>query len=440
MVNLKALSIVESNMVEIKNIQASFQDHLRQFELPNVKFTGEKLGDGSYGCVEIVDIPGASCAAKILHDSLVQNMPSHAQRRRKHGYTPRSLLEGFKVECTLMSRLRHPHIVQFLGICYPKDKVLPALVMELLDTSLHDYLESEVKADRTIPMAVKLSILLDISKGLVFLHSMDIVHRDLTATNVLLSESLTAKIADLGMARLLKLQAGRRAATMTKAPGSANYMPPEACGEDEYVAEYGKPIDSFSMGQIILVTTTQEFLSLRGPKYLDSITGRMLPRTEIERRAESFRIFHELIGEDHPLTRLAVKCLHDDPNKRPTAPEIMQQMEQMPTVPYRMWGQSRSELIHQMVELENTVSELQVKELTQQSLAYQHSRQEWQEEREELLGVIEDLQRVNLSCTETQALMEPDQRAGVSCLCACQRLFTPNVVSMHLQHVVQSLE
>ena len=72
--------------------------------------------------------------------------------------------------------------------------------MELLDTSLHDYLESEVKADRTIPMAVKLSILLDISKGLVFLHSMDIVHRDLTATNVRLSGSLTAKIADIGMA------------------------------------------------------------------------------------------------------------------------------------------------------------------------------------------------------------------------------------------------
>ena len=64
--------------------------------------------------------------------------------------------------------------------------------MELLDTSLHDYLESEAKASRTIPMAVKLSILLDISKGLVFLHSMDIVHRDLTATNVLLSGSLTA--------------------------------------------------------------------------------------------------------------------------------------------------------------------------------------------------------------------------------------------------------
>ena len=41
-------------------------------------------------------------------------------------------------------------------------------------------------------MAVKVSILLDISKGLVYLHSMDIVHRDLTATNVLLSESFTA--------------------------------------------------------------------------------------------------------------------------------------------------------------------------------------------------------------------------------------------------------
>ena len=154
----------------------------------------------------------------------------------EEGEGGKSPVEYFKEECTLMSKLRHPHIVQFLGICYPSGAVLPALVMELLMTCLHNFLEANEKKKRVIPLSIKLDILRDVCKGLVYLHSKNIVHRDLTARNVLLSESLTAKIADLGMARLLRLRAGRLSATMTKVPGNTHYMPPEACGGNEYVS------------------------------------------------------------------------------------------------------------------------------------------------------------------------------------------------------------
>ena len=338
----------------VRSRESVFRGQLKQFELSDVTFTGEKLkgGAGSYGYVEVVSILGTRCAAKVIH-SVFEDV--------EEGGEGKSPIDYFKEECTLMSKLRHPHIVQFLGICYPRGSVLPALVMELLMSCLHNYLEANERMKTAVPLTIKLNILLDVCKGLVYLHSKDIVHRDLTARNILLTESLTAKVADLGMARLLSLRAGRRAATMTKAPGNANYMPPEACDGNEYVAQYGKAIDSFSVGHLILFTITQKFLEPKKSTYYDKICNKPQARTEVERREDSFTAAHELIGEDHPLTRLAVRCLHDDPEKRPTALKIMQHVEQIPTVPYRIWRQSKSEFIYDTIQYENTVSELQQK-------------------------------------------------------------------------------
>ena len=40
-------------------------------------------------------------------------------------------------ECKLMNQLRHPHIVQFLGVAYLPGSLIPVLLMEKLQTSLH---------------------------------------------------------------------------------------------------------------------------------------------------------------------------------------------------------------------------------------------------------------------------------------------------------------
>ena len=320
---------------------ADIREQLKQFELPNVKFTGKKLGTGSYGSVEVVEVPGASCAAKTIHELLVQSVAQQgAGRARGGGYVPRSIIEGFVTECTLMSTLRHPHIVQFLGICYPPGAQLPTLVMELLMTSLHNMLEST----SDIPMSIKRSILCDVARGLVFLHSLSLIHRDLTASNVLVDSSLTAKIADLGMTRLLNIQAGRHAATMTKGPGNASYMPPEAKDGVGNVIKYGKPIDTFSLGNLILFTATQKCPDPKHPTYFDEQSGTKA-RTEIERRIDSFQLLWQMFGKEHPFVLLANQCLQDNPRLRPTAPEILQRLEAMHVIPYRDWSSSKLELV-----------------------------------------------------------------------------------------------
>ena len=96
----------------------------------------------------------------------------------------------------------------------------------------------------------------DVSRGLLYLHkhTPQIIHRDLTAKNVLLTSSLVAKITDFGNARIVNLQPGQLARTLSRLPGTLAYMPPEAVSVN---AHYGLSLDIFSFGYLALFTLNQ---------------------------------------------------------------------------------------------------------------------------------------------------------------------------------------
>ena len=133
-----------------------------------------------------------------------------------------------------MAEMRHPHIVQFLGLCFLEGSALPVLVMERLDNSLDNLLETSPG----LALPIKQSLLADAARGLVYLHTHNppIVHRDLSSRNVLLTSSLVAKISDLGNAHIVDLQSSQLARTLTRVPGTFAYMPPEAFDEG---SQYG---------------------------------------------------------------------------------------------------------------------------------------------------------------------------------------------------------
>ena len=151
-----------------------------------------------------------------------------------------------------MSSLRHPNITQFLGLCFLPGTPLPLLVMERLESSLDDLLESITN----LPLSLKRSILEDVARGLLYLHDKNppIIHRDLTSKNVLLTSALVAKITDMGNSRIVNMKPGQMAKTMTKFPGTLVYMPPEAQDESH---QYGASMDIFSFGHLALYTITQ---------------------------------------------------------------------------------------------------------------------------------------------------------------------------------------
>ena len=186
-----------------------------------------------------VDVGGVICAGKKIHEILLEADIEGTE----------NLAEKFVQECQLMSDLHHPNITKFLGILLSADQ-LPVLVMEKLDGSLDSLLESIPN----IPLTLKLSILEDVAKGLLYLHQHDpqIIHRDLTAKNVLLTTSLVAKVTDFGNSRFATLQPGQLAKTLTSFPGTLVYMAPEALIEGSNQARYGPSLDIFSFGHLAL--------------------------------------------------------------------------------------------------------------------------------------------------------------------------------------------
>ena len=75
--------------------------------LQRVNPTGREIGRGAYGRVFEVEYEGTLCAAKEVHALLLQ----YAQ-----GDNLRKIIDDFLKECQIWSTLRHPCIVQFLGI------------------------------------------------------------------------------------------------------------------------------------------------------------------------------------------------------------------------------------------------------------------------------------------------------------------------------------
>ena len=258
---------------------------LGPFVLSDVQLTGTRIGGGAYGKVDEVAIP-VCAAAKTIYDILQDGPPGLEDQ------IPGTVTEFVK-ECQLMSTLRHPHIVQFLGVCCFPDSRLPALVMERLLTSLHDLLAPEIECQPSLlsffTLGLKSSVLHNIACGLTYLHerSPPVIHRDLSARNVLLNSEMVAKIADLGVARIVPRM--RAAATMTKAPGAGIYMPPEAVAPSASNSEkskYDASIDVFSFGVVTIFAIGETFpCDLLSPNYTDEKSGLLVARTELQRRS-----------------------------------------------------------------------------------------------------------------------------------------------------------
>ena len=188
---------------------------------------------------------------------------------------------------------------------------LPVMVMEKMQQSLRSLMDKY----SNIPLNVKLSILDEVCLGLRYLHSRNppVIHRDLTSNNILLNYHLEAKISDLGVAKVVQSDNQK---TMTKLPGTPDFMPPEALSIRPV---YGPSLDVFSYGGVILNVTTQLW-----PQPTDSIefnpdTGRREVVSEIKRRQQYLDKMTEGAADLKPLV---ISCLDDNPMNRPSVAEI----------------------------------------------------------------------------------------------------------------------
>ena len=278
--------------------------------IPDLQETGRTLGTGSYGEVVEVQVRGQRCAAKKLHGVFTLR---DVQPKEKSAMT-----ERFEAECRRVLYLSHPNIIEMIGIHFDQTSRLPTLVMELMDTSLCKYLENNSKS--SVLLSTKYTILHDVASGLLYLHSLPpplgpIVHRDLTANNILLAlrRGVVTKIADLGQAKIDSKFATRQQ-QLSKVPGNEYHMPPEAWLDNPV---YDASLDVFSFGVVILHTLTHLW-----PKPLARFKSSTVVRLEVERRKE----YLDKIS-DSPLKPMVVQCLSQESCDRPGINNIFSVLE-----------------------------------------------------------------------------------------------------------------
>lgn len=273
----------------------------------------EEIDRGSYGVVKKVSVYGINCAAKDIHDFFIKYSTDKEFKRIK---------KNFLEECIKCSKLFHPNIVQFIGIYYPSKKAkLPWIVMELMNHNLAGFVEKY--SEESISLFIKASIFCDISLGIQFLHARNIIHRDLSSKNILLTKHLTAKIADLGVAKKIDPNGSNSHSVV---PGTKDFLPPEVVSDSATnTSHYEKPIDIFSLGCIMIHVVTQKWPSPLPETYYDEKLKKKVVLSEIDRREAYLKQIQKLSD----LKEIIEKCLHDGPKVRPTAIEMVNKLQML---------------------------------------------------------------------------------------------------------------
>ena len=300
---------------EIEDITEAF----KQLTLSGVKPEGRELGRGAYGRVYTVKYRGVVYAAKEIHALLLQTAGAEGAR---------ILQNNFIRECFQCSKLSHVNVVPLVGIYYPSELSLPVMVMELMDVSLTAY-----ATQPDVSLKRKLSILHDVAEGLSYFHANlinQVIHRDLSPNNVLIKYSdvdqipPVAKIADLGVAKMVRADSKRTKTHLTKLPGTVDFMPPEAFEDNPH---YDTSLDVFSYGGVMLYTVNGKWPTPSAQVKRDPLTDELKALSEVERRQQ---YLDELTGQEAEVLKPLIKdCLNNNPTMRPSVFDLSSKIKPM---------------------------------------------------------------------------------------------------------------
>ncbi|MFH1461924.1 MAG: protein kinase [bacterium] len=249
-------------------------------------------------------------------------------------------VEKFKIELDFFKKFKHRNILSFVDAISENDTCF--ILTELADDSLINYID----VNKDIPFLTKIKILKDIALGLEYLHSTNMVHCDLKPENVVIfknDDQVTAKLIDFTYSKEEGLY--------SYVGGTARYMAPENLQEILKMYSQGSlnlevttRSDIFSFGLIMYVLFYKKDLDdrLRRLLIMDGYDGRYLQLkfndkrffkyickyiSTLKRGLLPFFTSDENDDDIFNVNDLIKRCLAYDPEKRPTASEILEELE-----------------------------------------------------------------------------------------------------------------
>lgn len=266
-----------------------------------------QIGQGGYGKVY----------KAVLADGLIV-----AIKRAQEGSLQGS--KEFYTEIELLSRCHHRNLVALVGFC--DDEGEQMLVYEYMaNGTLRDHLDSNSK--KPLDFRTRIQIALGSAKGILYLHTEanpPIYHRDIKASNILLDQKRTPKVADFGLSKLapvpeLEGDVGGHVSTVVK--GTPGYLDPEYFLTHKLTDKS----DVYSFGVVLLELVTGMQPISHGKNLVREVNlayeaGMML--SIVDPRMGSYP--SEAL---EPLLRLAISSCKDDPEARPSMAEVARELE-----------------------------------------------------------------------------------------------------------------
>ncbi|KAI4376385.1 hypothetical protein MLD38_014154 [Melastoma candidum] len=212
--------------------------------------------------------------------------------------------QQFQQEVMMLSRLKHPNIVRFIGACYKP--IVWCIVTEYAKGgSVRQFLMR--RQNRSVPLKLAVKQALDVARGMAYVHGQGNIHRDLKSDNLLIFSDKTIKIADFGVARIEVQTEG-----MTPETGTYRWMAPEMIQHRPYTQK----VDVYSFGIVLW----------------ELITG-MLPFQNMTAVQAAFAVVNKGVRPIIPndclptLRDIMTQCWDGNPDVRPSFSEVVRMLE-----------------------------------------------------------------------------------------------------------------
>jgi len=254
-----------------------------------------------------------------------------AIKRAKLGSTKG--IDQMQNEVRILCQVNHRSLVRLLGCCLELEH--PLLIYELVSNgTLFDYLHRH-SCGTTEPLKLhqRLKIAHQTAEGLSYLHSSavpPIYHRDVKSSNILLDDKLDAKVSDFGLSRLVELAEENKSHIFTSAQGTLGYLDPEYYRNFQLTDKS----DVYSFGVVLMeLLTAQKAIDFNREE--ESVNLAMYGKRKMveEKLMDVVDPFLKEGASDLELETmkslgyLAVSCLDDQRQKRPSMKEVADEIE-----------------------------------------------------------------------------------------------------------------